>query len=140
VFIEDLDEELDARNDRCLPFQTDSVCGENRRLTGITKTLDDLPISPIDGDICESVSLFVPRTQRVPDREALKSPAHLFGLPEERNQIGVLDPVAAEHLIDKEKRVGNDLELGRALGPGERESLDQAGVLSDVIGRPADEP
>ena len=101
--------------------------------------LDPSPIRAIDGQIGEPVGVFVAGAQRVADREAAELSHHHLRLRKKRHEVRVLHAVLPEHLLDEQERVADDFQLVRSLLVSRGQSLQQAGVLRDVVGGSAEE-
>jgi hypothetical protein len=97
--------------------------------------LDELPIGTIDSQVGQAVGILVSGAQDVPYGEARESTRQSSGLLMEWNQILMLDPIFAQHLIDEEQGVGDHHELVGSFRHRQLHGLQQAGVLRDVIRR-----
>ena len=84
------------------------------------------PGRPVDGQIGQTIGLLVSRAERMADGEASKAAGHPLSLLVQRDEIGVLHPELAEHLVHQQQRIGDDLHFGRSLLPGQGQRVDQS--------------
>lgn len=95
-------------------------------------------IGPIDGEVREAIRFLVASAQDVPNRETPELSRQHAGLLVQRNEIRMLHFVFALDLLNKQQRVGNDIQFRSPLGLGDRESLQQACIFSHVVRRGAE--
>src|SRR5215470_9816655 len=76
-------------------------------------SLHPFSVGAVDGEVRQAIGLFVAGAQRMTNREAAEAAGHRFCLLEKRNEVGMLHAVDAEHLLDEQLRVGNDLDFRR---------------------------
>jgi hypothetical protein len=91
-------------------------------------------VGAVDGEVREAVGFLVAGAQRVADREAAEVPDQDLGPLEERDEVRMLDPVLAEHLLHEQERVADDFQLVGSLLLRHVERFEEARVLRDVVG------
>ena len=97
------------------------------------------PHAAVHGLVGEAVRVLVFVAQGVDDLEAVELGDFLLCLLEEGPEDGAFDLVLALDLLDHELGVGDDAETAVAVGEGEVEGGEQAGVLGEVVGLDAEE-
>src|SRR5258708_4639269 len=95
-------------------------------------------LGAVECQVGKAVGIFVSGAQRVPDREAAEVAGHRARPLVQRHQGRMLYAVLAEHLLDEQQGVADDLELIGAFLARHVERLQQAGVLRDVVRRRAE--
>ena len=103
-----------------------------------TFSLDQPSVRAVDGQVGEAIGVLVAGAQRVTDGEAREVPEHALGLLVHRHEVGMLDPIDAEHLLHQELRVGDDLDFPGPFLMRDFERLEQARVFGDVVRRAAE--
>src|SRR5260221_9408410 len=94
----------------------------------------------VECEIGEAVRVFVTGSQGVANGESAEVASHRLRPFVQGHQIRVLDAVLAEHLLHQQERVTDDFELVGALLPCHLESLQEPGVLCDVVRGRAEVP
>src|SRR5439155_18655140 len=115
-------------------------CSTAARFSRIdTMPFHGAPGRAVDGQIGQTIGLLVSGAERMADRETPKAAGHPLSVLVQRDEIGVLYPELAEHLVHQQQRIGDDLHLGRSLLLGQGQRIDQSCVFGDVVGGCAEE-
>lgn len=103
-----------------------------------TLALQQTAVTAIDSEVRQAIGVLVARAERVANGEARELPDQRLGPGVHGNEIGMLDPVNAQHLLYQQLGIRNDLDLARPLRIRDFEGLEQSRVLGDVVGRAAE--
>src|SRR5258708_21912976 len=95
-------------------------------------------LGAVECEVSKAVGIFVSGAQRVPDRAAPGMAGHRPSPLVQPHQVRMLDTVLAEHLLNEQQGVADDLELVGAFLARHVERLEQARVLRDVVRRRAE--
>ena len=102
-------------------------------------TLIDVPIGCaahglVHGQIRQPVGALILLPQDVLDLEFFELGDAAFGLVVKRTQLRAIDTVLSLDLLDHQLGVGDDLEMGMAVGDREVEGGEQAGIFGEIVG------